>query len=181
MGRPGFKPGWGRHALPGGFDSHSLPPPSRVAMPTIADFEFPDDLLYLLEQDTWVRLDDDGNATVGITSLGAHISGEFIEFMPKPAGTRVERDRALGLLEMSKVIRSVRSPVAGVLLEANPRVAREPGLINASPYREGWLVRLQPSAWEHDRALLVDAGALPEAVRAYMALLSESFGTPPPP
>ena len=147
----------------------------------VRGFEFPDDLHFLVEHDTWARHEPDGLVTVGLTSLGAHISGEFIEFMPKPAGTRVERDRALGLLEMSKVIRSVRSPVAGVLLEANPRVAREPGLINASPYREGWLVRLQPSAWEHDRALLVDAGALPEAVRAYMALLSESFGTPPPP
>jgi glycine cleavage system H protein len=149
-------------------------------MATIGDFEFPDDLLYLLEQDTWVRLDDDGNATVGITSLGAHISGEFIEFMPKPAGTRVERDRALGLLEMSKVIRSVRSPVAGVLLDANPRVTREPGLINASPYRDGWLVRLQPSDFERDRALLVDAAALPDAVKAYMALLAGSFGAPSP-
>ena len=34
-----------------------------AAMATIGDFEFPDDLLYLLEQDTWVRLDDDGSAT----------------------------------------------------------------------------------------------------------------------
>jgi glycine cleavage system H protein len=152
-----------------------------VAMATVGDFEFPDDLLYLLEQDTWVRLDADGNATVGITSLGAHISGAFIEFMPKPVGTRVERDRALGLLEMSKVIRSVRAPVGGLLLEANPRVTREPGLINASPYREGWLVRLQPTDWEHERSLLVTAAALPDAVRAYMALLSETFGVSPPP
>jgi glycine cleavage system H protein len=150
-------------------------------MATIGDFEFPDELFYLLEQDTWVRLDDDGNATVGITSLGTHISGQFIEFMPKPVGTRVERDRALGLLEMSKVIRSARSPVGGVLLEANARVTHEPGLINTSPYRDGWLVRLQPTDWERDRDLLVTAAGLPEAVRAYMALLSESFGVPPPP
>jgi hypothetical protein len=26
VGRPGFKPGWGRYAFPGGFNSRSLPP-----------------------------------------------------------------------------------------------------------------------------------------------------------
>ena len=31
VGRPGFKPGGRRHALPGGFDSHAPPPPSSVA------------------------------------------------------------------------------------------------------------------------------------------------------
>jgi glycine cleavage system H protein len=149
-------------------------------MATIRGFEFPDDLFYLMAHDTWARLDAGGTVTVGITSLGAHLSGEFIEFMPKPAGQRVERERALGLLEMSKVIRSVRAPVGGVLLESNERVKREPGVINASPYGEGWLARLQPSDWEADSRLLVTAAAIPQAVEAYMALLAESFGEPPP-
>ena len=30
VGRPGFKPGGWRHASPGGFDSHSLPPFSFI-------------------------------------------------------------------------------------------------------------------------------------------------------
>ena len=31
VGRPDFKSGWGREPVPGGFDSHSLPPPGAVA------------------------------------------------------------------------------------------------------------------------------------------------------
>jgi glycine cleavage system H protein len=149
-------------------------------MATVRGFDFPDDLFYLVAHDTWARLDADGTATIGITPLGAHLSGEFIAFMPKPPGTRVERERAVALLEMSKVIRSVRAPVGGVLLESNPRVMREPTLVNASPYNKGWLVRLQPADWEGDCRSLVTAGAIPAAIEAYMALLADSFGVPPP-
>lgn len=146
----------------------------------IRGFDFPDDLFYLLEHDTWARLDVDGIATIGLTPLGAHISGEFIEFLPKPAGTAIERERSLGLLEMSKVIRAVRSPIAGVIVAANDRAKTQPGLINADPYGEGWLVRLRPTAWENDSALLVIGAKIPAAVEAYMRLLAETFGEAPP-
>jgi glycine cleavage system H protein len=149
-------------------------------MTTIRGFEFPDELFYLLEHDAWVRLDGDGIATTGITTLGAHISGEFIEFMAKPVGTSIERERALGILEMSKVIRSARSPISGVVTEVNARVRTDPKLINADPYREGWLARLRPAAWAADAALLVTGAAIPAAVDAYMALLSETFDQAPP-
>jgi glycine cleavage system H protein len=149
-------------------------------MTTIRGFDFPDELFYLVEHDAWVRLDADGNATTGITPLGAHISGEFIEFMAKPIGTAVERERALGMLEMSKVIRSARSPISGVIAAVNERVRTDPKLINADPYGEGWLVRVRPTAWEADARRLVTGAAIPAAVEAYMALLSETFDQAPP-
>ena len=180
MGRPGFKPGWGRHAPPGGFDSHSLPPTLLIAVISVRGFEFPDELHYLVEHDTWARRDADGRVTVGMTSLGAHISGEFIEFLPKPVGAVIERDRSLGVLEMSKVIRAARAPVAGVIVESNALVTRRARLINDDPYGEGWLVRLDPSAWERDIARLVTGAAVAPAVEAYMGLLAEAFEQPPP-
>ncbi|QJR09284.1 Glycine cleavage system H protein [Usitatibacter rugosus] len=150
-------------------------------MATVRGFDFPAELRYLLEQDTWARLEPGGLVTVGLTSLGGHISGDFIDFTPKAVGTRIERDRSLGALEMSKVIRSARSPVAGEVAEVNAAVRENPGLINADPYGEGWLVRLRPEDWDRDAALLVAADGLGPAVLAYMELLSESFGVDVPP
>jgi glycine cleavage system H protein len=147
----------------------------------VRGFEFPADLWYLMEQDTWVRREANGLAVVGITSLGGHISGDFIEFIARPVGTAVERDRSLGALEMSKVIRSARSPVAGVIVEVNAAVRERPALINSDPYGEGWLVRLRPSSWDADVRLLVKDEAVAPAVEAYMALLSDSFGEDKPP
>src|SRR5262245_2227314 len=120
------------------------------SMTTIKGFGFPDNLLYMVEHDIWARLDPDDSVTVGITALGAHISGEFIEFMPKPLGTTVERARALGMLEMSKVIRSARAPVTGTLVAINDKVRATPALINSDPYGEGWLVRMRPTAWHSE-------------------------------
>jgi glycine cleavage system H protein len=149
-------------------------------MAIVRGFDFPDDLHYLLEHDAWVRLDADGIATTGITSLGAHISGEFIEFMAKPSGTSVDRERALGMLEMSKVIRSARTPISGVIVEANQRVRTAPTLINSDPYGQGWLVRVKPASWDADARLLVTGSAIPAAVERYMALLADTFGEAPP-
>jgi len=149
-------------------------------MPIVRGFDFPADRWYLLEQDTWVKREADGLATVGITTLGAYISGDFVEFIAKPVGTTIERDRSLGALEMSKVIRSARSPVSGTLVEVNAAVRADPALINADPYGAGWLARVQPVAWDADLALLVAGEAVAPAVEAYMALLAESFGVDKP-
>jgi glycine cleavage system H protein len=149
-------------------------------MPIVRGFDFPGTLWYLLDQDTWVRREPSDDAIVGITALGAHISGEFMEFIPREPGTVVERGRSLGALEMSKVIRSTRSPVAGEILEVNPAVRANPGLINSDPFGEGWLVRLRPSAWESDIATLVTGEAIAPAVEAYMSLLVETFGIDKP-
>ena len=58
-------------------------------MANVRGFEFPDHLFYLVEHDAWARLDQDGNVTVGITSLGAHISGEFIDFLARSQSSRI--------------------------------------------------------------------------------------------
>ena len=114
-------------------------------MVRIRTFEFPDDLYYLVEHDTWARRDADGRVTVGLTSLGAHISGEFIEFMPKAVGTEIDRERSLGVLEMSKVIRAVRSPLAGTVAASNLRATQRAKLINEDPYGDGWLIKVRVS------------------------------------
>lgn len=149
-------------------------------MVRIRTFEFPDHLYYLVEHDTWARPDADGCVTVGLTALGAHISGEFIEFMPKAVGTAIERDRSLGVLEMSKVIRAARSPVGGTIVACNLRATQRATLINEDPYGDGWLVRLAPDDWARDRARLASGAGVAPAVEAYMALLAETFDQPPP-
>jgi len=149
-------------------------------MVRVRTFEFPDELYYLVEHDTWARLDADRRVTVGLTSLGAHISGEFIEFLPKAMGAAIERDRSLGVLEMSKVIRAVRSPIAGTIVARNERATQRAKLINEDPYGEGWLVRLAPRDWDGDATRLATGTGIAPAVEAYMALLAETFDQPPP-
>ncbi|MCY1463602.1 Glycine cleavage system H protein [compost metagenome] len=51
------------------------------------------------------------------------------------------------MVEFAKAASSARSPLAGVLVEGNPRVQEQPALINRDCYGEGWLVRIRPDDW----------------------------------
>jgi glycine cleavage system H protein len=149
-------------------------------MATVHGFAFPDDRWYLVEHDTWARVDADGDLTIGLTALGAHISGEFIEFMPKPVGSALEQARSLGVLEMSKVIRAARTPASGTVIAVNEQLRATPDLINRDPYGDGWLIRLRPRAWPSESRMLVTGAAIVAAVEAYMVALGETFGEAPP-
>ena len=130
----------------------------------LRDFEFPDALYYLAEHQVWARLDGDGAATLGITSLGIHQAGEIYMCRPKLVGTAVEQGRSIAVVELAKSIVSVKSAVGGVVVEVNPLLAAEPQRVHLDPYGEGWLVRLRLTSFDADRAALVQG----EAVRAVM-------------
>src|SRR5688572_21080795 len=100
----------------------------------VGDFDFPDDLLYLVEHDVWARLHEDGSATVGITALGIKLSGEIYMCRPKPVGARVEQGRSIAVVELAKAIVSVKSPLGGTVVELNPLLEKQPELVHLEPY-----------------------------------------------
>ena len=104
--------------------------------------EFPPDRYYHTDYNVWVQRGADGLVTLGATAYGVALAVEFFAFTPKPAGTVLEAGRAAGLLELSKTMVSVRTPVAGRIVAVNTAAAAKPALISADPYGSGWLVRL---------------------------------------
>jgi len=163
--RPGFKPGGWRHALPGRFDSCSLPPLQVPAM-LIAGTELPEQLWVLIEHQTWAELRADGSVRAGITALGLKASGELYMCRPKPAGQALEQGRSMAVVELAKSIVSVKSPLSGQVLRVNERLAHAPDLVWRDPYGEGWLLELEPSNWEQERSgLLLGAQARAEMER----------------
>ena len=121
----------------------------------VGDFEFPDDLFYLVEHQVWARVQGDGTATLGITSLGVHQAGEIYMCRPKLVGAAVEQGRSVAVVELAKSIVSVKAAVGGTVIEVNPRLAAEPQQVHLDPYGSGWLVRVQPAGFEADRAALL--------------------------
>ena len=174
MERPGFKSGGWRHASPGGFDSHSLPPrPVTVATDPRA-IDFPSGLLYLVGHDVWVRLHEDRSATVGITALGIKLSGEIYMCRAKPVGAIVEQGHAVAVVELAKAIVSVKSAVSGQVVEVNSRLDEMPELVHLDPSGEGWVARLATSNFERDRARLVEGDAMRAAMVAHVRSVGDS-------
>jgi glycine cleavage system H protein len=124
----------------------------------------PPDLLVLVEHQTWARLADDGSATVGITALGIHLSGEIYMCRPKGVGLAIEQGRSVAVVELAKSIVSVKSPLSGTVLEVNPVLAEHPERVHQDPYGTGWLLRLQATALEQDRAQLLQGAAAARAM-----------------
>ena len=115
---------------------------------------FPDDLLYDLENNTWLRVEESGEVTVGVTSVLPAIAGKLTLARLKSAEVAIQRGQSLGTLESLKFVGPIPSPVSGILLKTNGLIVDRPRIINDSPYQEGWIASLKPSHLALERILL---------------------------
>ena len=124
---------------------------------------YPADLKYHREHD-WVRIED-GEAVFGITWKAQDMLGELVFFQPPAVGSTVVKDGAYGEVESVKAVSDLVAPLSGKIVAFNEKVQSEPETINADPYGEGWLVRIELSDPGEAEALL--------DVEAYKQLLAE--------
>ena len=104
--------------------------------------EIPSDLLYR-ESHEWVRSDDDGTATIGISDHAQAQLGDmvFIE-LPEP-GMSYEQGDACAVVESVKAASDIYAPLTGEIIEANSALEDSPELVNSDPYGDGWMFRVQ--------------------------------------
>jgi glycine cleavage system H protein len=98
---------------------------------------------YLYSKDhVWI-LFEDGVGTVGLTDYAQREIGKIEHIELPEAEDSVEAGEPFGALESDQAVSELFSPVTGEITEINPRLAVQPELINRSPYREGWLVKVR--------------------------------------
>jgi len=131
--------------------------------------EFPDELLYDLENMVWVRLAE-GKAVVGINSVHAAVAGKITQVKFKAADTWVTRGKSIATVESSRYFGNVRTPFTGRILSTNPALQTRPKLANDSPYENGWFVTIEPSNLEHD---VKDLGRAKDLEAAFRSQLRE--------
>ena len=136
-------------------------------MPEIRGCDIPDHLHYWPEKHVWASLTD-GIVTVGITDIAQNLAHNVLSALPKEVGRPAKKGKSLGTVESSKWVGPVTSPLDGEVVESNPLLATDPGILNRDPYGEGWFVRIHPVDWSRDSADLVTGEA---GVAAYQALL----------
>ena len=114
----------------------------------------------------WIRLEDNGNAVVGITDYAQQQLGDVV-FVELPTdGAEVARDAQLALVESVKSAGEVMSPVSGTVIEINAGLNDEPGTINSDPTGAGWFFKLKLSAPAELETLLDEP-----AYQAFLATL----------
>ncbi len=126
------------------------------------------DVLYAPEQDMWVRFDADGRARVGATHLvSSH--GQFMLFTPRPAGSTIDRDRSMGVMETAKTAVAIHAPLSCRIIESNSSAVANIHLIITDPYGAGWLFSVEPTALDTERATLMDVEAYREWLQPRLA------------
>ena len=118
--------------------------------------DIPDNLRYSSEHE-WLAANGK-SAKVGITGYAAEQIGDvvFVE-LPK-IGSMVAAGTSFGVIEAVKSVSELFAPVSGKVTAINERVAKEPELVTASPYGDGWLIEIEMSDAGETAALKDAAG-----------------------
>ena len=124
--------------------------------------ELPGDLQYTSDHE-WLRREEDGTITVGITDHAQSALGDLVYVELPEVNQEVEAGGDMAVVESVKAASDVYAPVGGTVVAVNEGLSDDPEAINNDPYGDGWIVRLEPSG---------DEGELltPEA---YQALLDD--------
>jgi glycine cleavage system H protein len=105
----------------------------------------PENLKYTKEHE-WLRIEGD-EAYIGITDFAQSELGEIVYVEVDTVGEIIAKDEIFGTVEAVKTTSDLFMPVSGEILEFNDKIAEDggdnPGLINADPYGEGWIVKIK--------------------------------------
>ncbi len=101
----------------------------------------PDDLKYTKEHE-WCRIQ--GNrAVVGITDHAQDALGDIVYVELPEVGDPVKKGESFGVVESTKAVSELFSPVTGKVVEVNDPLSDAPETINEDPYEEGWMIQVE--------------------------------------
>jgi glycine cleavage system H protein len=121
-----------------------------------------DDLRYS-EEHIWIRREGDHTVTIGVTDYAQLELGELNYVELPNEGDELAYCEPFGSVECAQVVTDLYAPVCGRVLEVNQDVIDNPTLINDSPYKRGWVIRVKLYSLE-ELAMLLSADDYEEYV-----------------
>jgi glycine cleavage system H protein len=128
--------------------------------------------LFYTRTHQWAKYEN-GIVTVGITDFAQEQLGEIVYAELKwDAGLKGDTVTAVNYdakgepacdpingvsIESQKAVGDIYAPVSGKIVEVNESLKDTPEKINSSPYNEGWLLKIKPSAWDQEKSSLLNA------------------------
>jgi glycine cleavage system H protein len=119
-------------------------------------YNYPDGLLYFKEHE-WVKQNDDGTVTIGISDYAQQSLTDIVYAGIKvSSGDKIAYNQVIGEVESVKSVSDIYNPVAGEVVEVNDALGDAPESINTTPY-EAWFLRIKPDNFENDKVNLMDS------------------------
>lgn len=124
----------------------------------------PSELRYTKSHE-WVRVEDDGSVTIGITDHAQDLLGDLVFVETPEAGSTYSSGDDCAVVESVKAASDVYAPLSGEVTASNESLADTPEVINSDPYGEGWIFKMS-LADEGELDDLLDATDYAEQIAA---------------
>lgn len=103
----------------------------------------PQDLLYTADHEYVKKTADASVVLVGITDYAQGELGDIVYLEMPAAGKKFGEHDVFGTVEAVKAVSELFSPLAGEIIEVNPKLDGEPALVNTDPYGDGWMIKMK--------------------------------------
>ena len=105
----------------------------------------------------WVRMEDDGEATIGITEFAQDQLGDVVFVELPETGREVSAGVEAAVVESVKAASDIKMPISGTVIAVNDALNDEPELINQEPLGKGWFMRIKPASSDEFNGLMDEA------------------------
>ncbi len=103
----------------------------------------PDTLSYAKTHE-WVKREENGDLTVGITDHAQDLLGDLVFAELPQVGSQIAAAEPCMLLESVKAASDIYMPVSGEVIAVNQALEDTPELVNEDAFGEGWLFKIRP-------------------------------------
>ena len=104
----------------------------------------PEDLKYASSHE-WVRVDDEGVATIGISDHAQSALGDIVFVELPELGATVNAKDEVAVVESVKAASDIYSPLSGEIVAVNEVLMDAPETVNSVPYDDGWFFKVKIS------------------------------------
>jgi len=107
--------------------------------------------MHYTEDHSWIRMDEDGFMTIGITDHAQEQLGDVVFVQLPETGHHFSKGDEVVVIESVKAAGDIRMPLDGRIEVVHLALVDEPGLVNSLPEAERWFLKIK-----------ADQAALPE-------------------
>lgn len=105
--------------------------------------KLPNELKYTQTHE-WAQRDDEDCILVGITDHAQKLLGDIVFIELPEIGVQVHAGEEFGVVESVKAASDLYAPLSGEIIEVNPGLSANPGVINSDAYHAGWMIKIRP-------------------------------------
>jgi glycine cleavage system H lipoate-binding protein len=99
---------------------------------------------------TWAFMEKNGMVKVGIDDFLLHLTGPLSRLKMKTQGEKIRKGEALLTVVQNGKQLTIYAPLTGTIKSVNNQLLDDSGLLNSSPFNEGWVYAIEPANWLRD-------------------------------